>query len=142
MATPPDDPFAPADATIFRPRPGRRPAVPHPGREPPPGPMGAQLAAAPGRYLAGVAVPSGGEFIAAGGNPVLRSAVPLLVLAGRLRGQIANADVDSLRRQCAQEIRAFEDRLRRANVPTEDVLAARYAMCTVIDEAVLNTPWG
>jgi type VI secretion system protein ImpK len=89
-----------------------------------------------------VAIPSVGEFIAAGGNPILRSAMPLLVLAGRLRGQIANADVESLRRQCTQEIRAFEDRLRRANVPAEDVLAARYAMCTVIDEAVLNTPWG
>jgi type VI secretion system protein ImpK len=41
-----------------------------------------------------------------------------------------------------QEVRAFEERARQANVPAEDVLAARYALCTVIDEAVLNTPWG
>jgi type VI secretion system protein ImpK len=83
-----------------------------------------------------------GEFVSGGGNPLVQAAVPLLVLAGRLRGQIANADVESVRRQCIQEIRAFEDRVRQANVPSEDVLAARYALCTVIDEAVLNTPWG
>ena len=83
-----------------------------------------------------------GEFVSGGRNPLVQAAVPLLVLAGRLRGQIANADVESVRRQCIQEIRAFEDRVRQANVPSEDVLAARYALCTVIDEAVLNTPWG
>jgi len=75
-------------------------------------------------------------------NPLVQAAVPLLVLAGRLRGQIANADVESLRRQCIQEVRAFEERARHDGVPAEDALAARYALCTVIDEAVLNTPWG
>lgn len=82
------------------------------------------------------------EFAAVGGIPLVQAAVPLLALAGRLRGQIANADIDSLRRQAIQEIKTFEDRARRAEIPAEDVLAARYALCTVIDEAVLNTPWG
>lgn len=84
------------------------------------------------------------EFVSGSGgrNPLVQAAVPLLVLAGRLRGQIASADVESVRRQCVQEVRSFEDRVRQANVPSEDVLAARYALCTVIDEAVLNTPWG
>jgi len=82
------------------------------------------------------------EFTATGVNPLVQAAAPLLVLAGRLRGQIANADVESLRRQAIQEIHTFEERARRAEVPAEDVLAARYALCTVIDEAVLNTPWG
>ena len=72
----------------------------------------------------------------------MQAATPLLVLAGRLRGQISQADVDALRRQTTQEIRAFEDRAKMSAVPPEDVLAARYALCTVIDEAVLNTPWG
>lgn len=90
-------------------------------------------------------LPSGpplGELLTAGTNPLLQGAVPLLVLAGRLRGQIAQADIESLQRQAIQEIRSFEERARRAEVPAEDVLAARYALCTVIDEAVLNTPWG
>jgi type VI secretion system protein ImpK len=83
-----------------------------------------------------------GDLSGASTNPLVQAAVPLLVLAGRLRGQIANADVESLRRQAIEQIRKFEDRARRAEVPAEDVLAARYALCTVLDEAVLNTPWG
>jgi type VI secretion system protein ImpK len=154
MSTPPDDPFAPSDATIMRPRPGRRPgapgapapaaptpaAAPAPSRGPPP--QGTE------RNSSGPELPSGAlgagvaDFVSAGRNPILQAAVPLLVLAGRLRGQIANADVDNLQRQCVQAVRDFEDRCRRASVPDADVLAARYAICTVIDEAVLNTPWG
>ena len=80
--------------------------------------------------------------VSAGANPLLQAAVPLLVLAGRLRGQIGNADIESLHRQAITEISTFEQRSRQAEVPAEDVLAARYALCTVIDEAVLNTPWG
>lgn len=83
-----------------------------------------------------------GELASVGQLPLVEAAVPLLALAGRLRGQIANADVESLRRQAVQEIRTFEDRARRAEIPAEDILAARYALCTVLDEAVLNTPWG
>jgi type VI secretion system protein ImpK len=153
MSTPPDDPFAPSDATILRPRPGRRPAAPAaggapaapaPGAAPAPAglapptalrtPAGGSSSAAPGPGVA--------EFVSGGRNPILQAAIPLLVLAGRLRGQIANADVENLRRQCVQEVRDFEDRCRRASVPDADVLAARYALCTVLDEAVLNTPWG
>jgi type VI secretion system protein ImpK len=83
-----------------------------------------------------------GEFLTTGLNPLVQAATPLLVLAGRLRGQVSQADVDALRRQTSQEVRAFEDRARSANVPPEDILAARYALCTAVDEAVMNTPWG
>jgi type VI secretion system protein ImpK len=150
MATPPpDDPFAPSDATILRPRPGRRPA----GAAAPTGPAAAGSPGAasssqplPAPRYADAPPPPGGpgvaEFVATGRNPIVQSAVPLLILAGRLRGLVANADVESLRRQCIQEMRAFEERTRQGGVPAEDVLAARYALCTVIDEAVLNTPWG
>jgi type VI secretion system protein ImpK len=147
MANPPEDPFAPNDATIMRPQPGRRPGAPPPqpkppgtGSAPPVPPLPQpQLQATP---AAAASAPGVAEFISAGRNPIVQAAVPLLILAGRLRGQISNADVESLRRQCVQEVRAFEDRARQAGVAPEDVLAARYALCTAIDEAVLNTPWG
>jgi type VI secretion system protein ImpK len=155
MNTPPDDPFAPSDATILRPRPGRRPGASGPGAAPaaPASPGGAAPArglppqgtqrqpVTPDPSSAGPG-PGVAEFISTGRNPLLQAAGPLLVLAGRLRGQIANADVESLRRQCVQEVRDFEGRCRSAGVPDADVLAARYALCTVLDEAVLNTPWG
>jgi type VI secretion system protein ImpK len=82
------------------------------------------------------------SFLAGGINPLVQAATPLLILAGRLRDQIRNAQVESLYSQSVQEMRSFEERARRAAVPEEDVLAARYALCSVIDEAVLNTPWG
>ena len=82
------------------------------------------------------------SFLSGGTNPLVQAATPLLILAGRLREQIKNAQVESLYTQSVQEVRSFEERARRAAVPEEDVLAARYALCSVIDEAVLNTPWG
>jgi type VI secretion system protein ImpK len=142
MSTPPpDDPFAPSEATILRPRPGRRPGGLPPGGPPPggpPPPPGARPAPGPGGFEGNLR-----DFLTSTAlNPLLQSAVPLLVLAGRLRGQIANADVESLSRQCIQEVRAFEERAKQAGVAGEDTLAARYVLCTVVDEAVLNTPWG
>ena len=149
------DDSTPRDVTILRPRPGvgRRPAggpvggepnvtppvraatVPVDQPKPPSTPVPAE-----GAHIASAAALGG--LLPASANPLLQAAVPLLVLAGRLRGQIANADVDSLRRQAISGIRSFEERARTSSVPAEDVLAARYAMCTVLDEAVLNTPWG
>jgi type VI secretion system protein ImpK len=153
-----DDPLTPRDVTILRPRPGasRRPAPQTPVVSPPPPLLqGSASSVSVGVSASFAGSPAPGvsqsvgadaaplaEWITTGANPLLQAAVPLLVLAGRLRGQISNADVESLRRQTIQEIRTFEERARRAEVPPEDVLAARYALCTVIDEAVLNTPWG
>ena len=131
-------------------RAGSQPYAP-PGAEYPAGAEqagGAQgapnFAGAPGVARArGTSAPASlEEFATVGNTPLVHAAVPLLALAGRLRGQIANADIESLRRQAMQEIRTFEERARRAEVAAEDVLAARYALCTVLDEAVLNTPWG
>jgi type VI secretion system protein ImpK len=153
----PDDPLAPRDVTILRPRPGagRKPAAPPPQASPPPvhpsaPPSSAGYASAPTpppvQQPAQFALPGNADAFAqlpgVAVNPLVQAAVPLLLLAGRLRGQISGADVESLRRQTMQEINAFEDRARRAGIPAEDVLAARYALCTVVDEAVLNTPWG
>lgn len=150
-----DDPFAPSDATILRPRPGgagRRPnqppAAPPPAAPPPPPAPSYQPAPPTPQYRAAPPPPQAGggsglnEFMLTGINPLVQAAIPLLMLAGRLRGQVAQADVEALRRQTIQEVRSFEERARMAGIPAEDAMAARYALCTAIDEAVLNTPWG
>lgn len=138
MANDFDDPFAPQDGTVLRPRPGgaRRPAgadAPRPG--------------ARAAYEQPGAPPSSGnlnvnDFMSSGRNPILRAAVPLIAIASRLQTTVAQADTGSLRNQATQEIRAFDDRLRSANVAPEDALVARYLLCTFFDSAVLNTPWG
>lgn len=136
MANDFDDPFAPADGTVMRPRPGgpRRPAAdPRPASGRP-----AEYAPAP--------PPSGNlgaaDFISNGRNPILQAAGPLLAVASRLQSTVANADIAALRSQATQDVRQFDDRLRAAGVVPEDALVARYVVCTFFDSAVLNTPWG
>jgi type VI secretion system protein ImpK len=82
------------------------------------------------------------ELLTIGLNPLVQAGSALLVLAGRLRDQIARADNDTLRRQVTSELRQFEDKARQSGVPTEDIRRAGYVLCGVIDEAVMNTPWG
>ena len=41
-----------------------------------------------------------------------------------------------------EELKNFEIQASRAGIDRETVNAARYCLCTVIDEIVLNTPWG
>lgn len=145
-----DDPLAPRDVTILRPRPGagRKPAAPPPAppphtpsaHVPPVQPQRAPPPSAPlGAPFSDIAL---AEMPGARVHPLVHAATPLLLLAARLRGQLTPADIEGLRRQLTQEIGAFEERSRRLEIPPEDVLAARYALCTVVDESVLSTPWG
>ncbi|HKE97181.1 MAG TPA: type IVB secretion system protein IcmH/DotU [Povalibacter sp.] len=138
MANDFDDPFAPADGTVMRPRPGgpRRPAA---------DPRADVQRAAPRQDYA--PPPSSGnlgvaDFISGGRNPILQAAGPLIAVASRLQSTVANADINALRSQAMQDIRQFDDRLRAAAVAPEDALVARYIVCTFFDSAVLNTPWG
>ena len=131
-----DDPFTPSDATVLRPRPGA-------------GKRGSgDVGESPFRVPAGAPsyvdpIPaSAREFLGAGLNPLVQAASPLLLLAGQLRGTLSSPDLAGLRRHTLDEIRRFEERARSSGVPNENVIAARYALCAALDEAVLSTPWG
>ncbi len=82
------------------------------------------------------------SLLGIGLNPLVRAASPLLLLTGQLRASVTPMDVPGLRRYALDEIRRFEDHARSAGVQNEIVLAARYALCAGLDEAVLSTPWG
>jgi type VI secretion system protein ImpK len=133
-----DDPFKPSDATVLRPRPGA-------GKRSS-GSAGGESGVAPFRQPAPAyvdQVPAAArEFLGAGLNPLVQAASPLLLLAGQLRGTISSPDLGGLRRHTLDEIRRFEERARAAGIANETVLAARYALCAALDEAVLSTPWG
>jgi type VI secretion system protein ImpK len=131
-----DDPFAPADGTILRPRPGG--ARRSPGE---PRVEAARPSRAPATPLPNVNVPVA-DFLSGGSNPILQAAAPLITIASRLQWSVAQADVAALRVQAVQEVRAFDDRMRASSVAPEDALVARYLLCTFFDSAVLNTPWG
>jgi len=129
-----DDPFSRPDGTRLRPRPGagRRTYVDavRPAAAPQPPPESSPIAAST-RALLGIGL-----------NPLVRAAIPLLLLTAQLREALSSMDVPGLRRHVLDEIRHFEEQARAARVPNEVVISARYVLCASLDEAVLATPWG
>jgi type VI secretion system protein ImpK len=82
------------------------------------------------------------DFVSQTRNPILQAAAPLLTLAARLASSVIQANVATLRAQAVHEIRTFEEKVRTGGVVAEDILVARYMLCTFVDSGVLNTPWG
>ena len=66
----------------------------------------------------------------------------LLDLVVPLRYMLSHPDVEALREQLVAAIKQFEKDMRARNISTETVAAARYALCTFLDETVASTPWG
>jgi type VI secretion system protein ImpK len=75
-------------------------------------------------------------------NPLLAVANKLLLLVPQLRRTRQVADPAALRSQLAQSIRDFESAAHQRGIPPERVMAARYVLCTMLDEAAGDTPWG
>lgn len=77
-----------------------------------------------------------------GPNPLIAAAAPLIALANRLRG-LANHDAaESLRTKVVDELRVFQQNARNRNIADDEVRYGHYALCALIDEVVLSTPWG
>ena len=70
------------------------------------------------------------------------AAASLLALASKLRTAVSHPDSSALFRHLADEIRRFESAAQAAGAAPDVVLASRYSLCTLLDEVVLNTPWG
>ncbi|MEL1265706.1 type IVB secretion system protein IcmH/DotU [Pseudoxanthomonas putridarboris] len=119
---------APDDATVVRPRSGEvPPSVAAETRPPPHATAGEDFGA----------LPEGGT------NPLVRAASPLLLLATQLRqSAAAPRDPQQLREQAVAHLRSFEGQARAARLDAQTIMAARYVLCTLVDEAVLNAPWG
>ncbi|PVZ67677.1 type IVB secretion system protein IcmH/DotU [Pelagibaculum spongiae] len=75
-------------------------------------------------------------------NPLVAAAAPLLTLSYQIRATVQHSNVPQLQGQTIQQIKQFEEAAKAKNCPPEQILTARYCMCTLIDEAVLSTPWG
>lgn len=82
------------------------------------------------------------DFLDSTVNPLLHVASPLLLLSVQLRTSASHPDVDRLRQQVVSYIRHFESRAQSAGIARQAVMIARYALCAMIDESILNTPWG
>lgn len=75
-------------------------------------------------------------------NSLVAVANKLLMLVPQLRRTRQMSDPASLRASLAQGIRDFEATAHQRGIPPERVMAARYVLCTMLDEAAADTPWG
>ena len=92
---------------------------------------------------------SGGTDVAADIGPSESGLNPLVVLANRLLALVPQiratpqlADPSGLRDSIAQGLREFEAQARARGIAPERVLAARYTLCTLLDEVAASMPWG
>ena len=134
-----NDPFAAfgSDKTVIKPSAGRsqRPAGPADAAAAPP--------VAPGASGGGRDVPLAMDaLMAVSLNPLVAAAAPLLTAAPRIRTTARHPNPTALKDALAEGIRMFEAQARAASLPNEQVIAARYIVCTLLDEMAASTPWG
>jgi type VI secretion system protein ImpK len=127
-------PYRPADGdrTVVRPMPGGRPVHPQQATDV----AAPHAATAPARESATYALPQ------ASCNPILAAASPLLSIAPQIRSSAMHADPQRLKDELTHGLQRFELRLGEAGVPHATVVAARYVLCTFLDECAASTPWG
>ena len=75
-------------------------------------------------------------------NPLVALANRLLLVVTQLRSTRHVADPVALRNALAQGVRDFVTQAASAGIAPERVMAARYVLCTMLDEAASDTPWG
>lgn len=75
-------------------------------------------------------------------NALTRAASTLIAVYEKTRNAINHPDVRGLHQNLVFELKAFEQKAKDQSVKPEVILAARYMLCSALDEAVLNTPWG
>jgi len=83
-----------------------------------------------------------GTFLGQGLNPLIALANRLLLVVPQLRATRRMPDPGALRTSLAQGIREFAASATRAQIAPDRVMAARYVLCTMLDEAAADTPWG
>jgi len=128
------------DRTVLRPTPGGgRPKPPGSGA-PPPG-SGAPPPSR-GNEPPPPPVVAPGLLTSSGINPLVAAAGSLFALASQLRITAAHGDLASLANHVALEIKAYQAAARAHGESDELIIPAGYAICTLLDEIVLSTPWG
>lgn len=75
-------------------------------------------------------------------NPLVSAASTLLGLIASLRHVRQAPNIPGLRSSLTQAMQRFEVDAQKHGLDNGQVVASRYVLCTALDEAVANTPWG
>lgn len=124
------DPFADLDdqRTFIKPNPGGRTTITRP----------VEPSVAPPSDAVQADIPTPDEGL----NPLVALANRMLLVVPQLRATRHVDDPAALRNALAQGIRDFAAKAIQRGIAAERVMAARYVLCTMIDEAANDTPWG
>lgn len=133
-----DDPFAAYgnDRTVIKPSAGRG------GTAPPMQQAAAPAQAAPQAPIGREAPLSLDAMMSASLNPLVAAAMPLLAAAPRVRHTARHPNPGALKEALSDGVKKFEAQARSQGLPNEQVVAARYILCTLLDESAASTPWG
>lgn len=82
------------------------------------------------------------ETLNLGINPLVAVASALLSEMVRLQQSVEREDLFALKDRLSSEIKRFEHRALQDGAESSQIMAARYVLCTALDEAVVTTPWG
>ena len=77
-----------------------------------------------------------------GANPLVAAGGRLIALATFLRAAARHDDIAFLRQEVVDELRAFQASARAAGAKEDEVRYGHYALCALLDEVILSTPWG
>ena len=131
-----------ADETVIRPSPGRRAtqapkqAIPSDNFDLPA--MNIQPQAAAQQISPDVIVQHIGPNI----NDLISCATTLLGVYSHLKNTMSHSDENGLYSRLINEVKLFERHSKELMIKPEIVLASRYILCSMLDEAIMNTPWG
>jgi len=103
----------------------------------------------PGARAAEAAMPAAGADVVGdigaadtGLNPLVALANRLLAIVPQIRSTTHLADPGVLKESLAQGLREFDAHAASRGIAPERAMAARYILCTLLDEAAASTPWG
>lgn len=77
-----------------------------------------------------------------GRGPLMENAFGLLSLAPLLRARTPPAAPEQLRAQIEDELQSFAERAVARGLDQRVVSLGHYALCALLDDVALNTPWG
>lgn len=75
-------------------------------------------------------------------NLLTANALPLLMVVPKLRKLAFHNAISDLQERLIAEIGGFQNRSLQQGSSEEQVRTASYLICSLLDETVLNTPWG
>ena len=73
-------------------------------------------------------------------NPILRTAMPLLLTLGGLRVSLVTAPASDLMEEVAESVMDFEGEIKAVGISEDKARTAKYILCATADDIVQNLP--